>query len=390
MRALRLSMALSVLVFAQQGARADDGLNAIAGKALFERLWVPSPASTDASNGLGPLFNARSCATCHPRASGARVIVQSDGRRDISGAVVRFGDAAGKIDPFYGLQLQTNAVPGIAPEGSAQFVPSFDLQLSGPPLASNMRTSVRLAPSLSGRAAFDNVDDAEILRRADPDDRDGDGISGRANIIGNKIGRFGWKAAHATLKDQVAHAFAIDLGLSSPTSPHPFGDCTIQQKECLGAPTGESALFDGREVSNQMLELVAEYLKSLPPPAPQSYDRGSALFSKSGCAACHTPVLKSRYGSEIHAYSDLLLHDMGPDLDDGVGEPGVASSEWRTAPLTNSYPSGTERRYLHDGSAKTIAEAIAKHGGEASQSRSAFDKLSNPERQNLIDFVMGL
>ncbi|PPC99245.1 MAG: hypothetical protein CTY31_09655 [Hyphomicrobium sp.] len=390
MRALCLSMALSALVFAQQGTRANDGLNAIAGQALFERLWVPSPASTDASDGLGPLFNARSCATCHPRASGARVVVQTDGRRDISGAVVRFGDSAGKVDPFYGLQLQTNAVPGLKPEGSVQYLPTFNLQLNGPRLAADTRKSVRLAPSLTNRAHFDDVDDADILQRADPDDRDGDGISGRANMIDNRIGRFGWKSAHPTLKDQIAHAFAFDLGLSSPTSPHPFGDCTTQQKECLGAPTGESALFDGREVSNQMLELVAEYLKSLPPPAPQADDRGSALFSKSGCEVCHTPVLKTRHGSEIRAYSDLLLHDMGPDLDDGVGEPGVASSEWRTAPLTNSYPSGTERRYLHDGSAKTIAEAIAKHGGEASQSRAEFENLSNQERQNLIDFVMGL
>lgn len=390
MRALSLSMALSALVLAQQGARADDGLNAIAGQALFERLWVPSPASTDASDGLGPLFNARSCATCHPRASGARVIVQTDGRRDISGAVVRFGDSAGKVDPFYGLQLQTNAAPGLQPEGSVQYLPTFNFQLNGPRLTADTRTTVRLAPSLSGRARFDDIDDAEILKHADPDDRDADGISGRANKIQDKIGRFGWKAAHATLNDQIAHAFAIDLGLSSPLVPLPFGDCTSQQASCLSSPTGESALFDGREVSNQMLQLVADYLKSLPPPAPQSDDPGSALFSKSGCASCHTPVLKTRYGSEIRAYSDLLLHDMGPDLDDGVGEPGVASSEWRTAPLTNSYPSGSERRYLHDGSAKTIAEAIAKHDGEASQSRSAFDKLSNQERQNLIDYVMGL
>ena len=390
MSALPLSIFICAVMTTHSLARADDGLNAIAGKALFERQWVPAPASTDASDGLGPLFNARSCATCHPRASGARVITDGDGNQDVSGAIVRFGDATGNVDPFYGLQLQTNAVPGLAPEGSVQFLPRFKMQLSGPPLASNMRTSIRLAPALSGRAAFDDVDDAEILKRADPDDRDGDGISGRANKIGNKIGRFGWKAAHATLNTQIAHAFAIDVGLSSPTSPHPFGDCTAQQASCISAPTGQSAALDGREVSSQMLHLVAEYLQSLPRTTPNPDLSGSKLFTMTGCGACHTPTLKTRAGIEITAFTDLLLHDMGHELDDGVGEPGVASSEWRTAPLKNSYPRGSQRRYLHDGSATTIAEAIGKHGGEADRSRSAFKNLSQQDQKTLIDFVTGL
>ncbi|MBX9683321.1 MAG: hypothetical protein K2X41_05985 [Hyphomicrobium sp.] len=380
---------ISVLICASPSV-SGDGLDAMAGKALFDRLWVPAPASTDASDGLGPLFNARSCATCHAGGGGARVIVHADGQADFLGAVVRFGTSTGAHDPYYGAQLSTQAVPGLASEGSAQFLPSLHMILDGPPLDASIKSSVRLAPSLRGRAAFNDVPDAEILKRADPSDADGDGISGRANIVAGRVGRYGWKAQNPTLDDQIAHAFALDMGLSSPRQPHPHGDCTAAQTACLAAATGESPAFDGREVSNQMIDLVATYLASLAAPARTADAPREQLFAAAGCASCHMPTLNGKNGKPVDAFTDLLLHDMGHQLDDAVGEPGVASSEWLTPSLLDGRGMAGVRRYLHDGSAATIADAIGKHGGEAHASRDAFRKLAPHDRARLLEYVKGL
>ncbi len=387
MRLVVIVLAIAVAVAASR-AGAADGLDAAAGKALFDRIWVPAPSSTNASDGLGPLFNARSCAGCHIDAGGSRV-VKRNGATILAGAVVRFGAASGGRDPFYGLQLQTSAMQGLSPEGSATFLPSFKYKIEGPPLTSGVAAGPRLAPSLAGRAAFGTIPDAEILKHADPDDANGDGISGRVNQLETGIGRYGWKAAHATLQDQIAHAFAIDLGLSSPRAPMPFGDCTAVQTECTAAPTGESVLFDNREVSTVMLDLVAEYLATVRAPDAAKDRAGAALFEKTGCAACHVPEMTSSDGSTVITFTDFLLHDMGRELDDHVGEPGVASSEWRTAPLIakKTYPRDLPPRYTHDGAVKTVEEAIGRHGGEADRSRSAFTALTKADRKRLIDYV---
>lgn len=367
-----------------------DQLDAAAGKALFERQWIPAPSSTDASDGLGPLFNARSCSACHKDGGGARFVVElADGKQKLAGAVVRLGSSSGALDPYYGLQLQTNALPGMSPEADVSFMPKLTIKLLGPPLAPETRMGVRLAPSLIGAAALDSVPDSEIISRADPDDKNGDGIRGRARVTPDGIGRFGWKAAQAALLGQIAHAFAIDIGLSSPLRPLPYGDCTAAETECQNAPNGESPLTDHREVSNVALGIVAQYLTTLKSQAKETKSLGAALFDKSGCATCHVPILTAKDGSKIPAFTDLLLHNMGPELDDGVGEPGVASFEWRTAPLHNRFPRGLLRHYLHDGSAGTIGEAVEKHGGEASTSREAFRNLSDGVRKLLIDYVNG-
>jgi CxxC motif-containing protein (DUF1111 family) len=388
--ALQASLALALFAVAglvPKVARADP-LDAAVGKALFDRQWVPAPTSTNATDGLGPLFTSRSCTGCHARGEGAHVVTREDGSRDIAGAVVRFGRADGTTDPFYGLELQTNAVPGLKPEGTASFLPELKYHLEGPPLGEGVSAGARLAPPLFGRAAFDDVPDEEILKRADPDDRDHDGIKGRANRTAHGIGRYGWKAGQATLVDQIAHAFAFDIGLSSPKQPLPYGDCTSLEKDCLSAANGESPLFDGREVSTTMLGVVASYLKSLR-VKPEASD-AAALFAATGCAACHVPALATKSGRPVPAFTDLLLHDMGPGLDDGVGEPGVKSFEWRTAPLIGGHPKPEERRYLHDGSAATVAEAVAKHCGEAERSRGLFEALAPEDKKRLVDYVNGL
>ncbi|AGK56495.1 hypothetical protein HYPDE_24048 [Hyphomicrobium denitrificans 1NES1] len=389
---LRLWLRVALLIFVIFMPRVADAdpLDAAMGKALFDRTWVPAPASTDASDGLGPLFVSRSCTGCHGRGEGSHVVTREDGSPDIAGAVVRFGRADGSTDPFYGLELQTNAVPGLMPEGSAQYLPKLELNLNDRALANDVKAGVRLAPSLFGRAAFDSVPDAEILKRFDPDDRDGDGVRGRANKTAGGIGRYGWKAAQVTLEEQVAHAFAFDIGLSSPKQPRPYGDCTILQTACLAAPNGESPLFKGRELSGDILRVVAVYLGTLRARHETTDPEAAALFAATGCATCHVPSLATRDGGSIPAFTDLLLHDMGSALDDGVGEPGVKPEEWRTAPLIDGHVREKERRFLHDGSAASVSEAVAKHGGEGARSRDLFEALKPEDKQRLVDYVSGL
>lgn len=385
--ALPLAFCIAGL-FASVREVAADPLDAATGKALFDRNWIPAPSSTNGSDGLGPLFNARSCSSCHGRGGGARVVERPDGVRDIKGAVIRLGHADGTTDPYYGLQLQSDAVPSLTPEARVAFLPKPKFELLGPPLDHGIKAGARLAPSLFGRAAFNDVPDEEILKREDPDDRNGDGIKGRANRTVDGIGRYGWKAAHVTLVDQVASAFAIDIGLSSPKAPLPYGDCTVKETTCLAAANGESPTFEGREITTAMLNVVAAYLVSLRPKPPAT--EGSDLFTKSGCAACHVPELLTRQGKPIPAFTDLLLHDMGPALDDGVGEPGVKSSQWRTAPLIRGDMQSSGHRYLHDGSAADVAEAVSKHGGEAERARKNFEALTEADKHRLIDYVNGL
>jgi CxxC motif-containing protein (DUF1111 family) len=268
------------------------------------------------------------------------------------------------------------------------------LTLDRGPLDVATRQSVRVAPALRGRALLDQIDTEAVLALADPEDRDGDGISGRARMIGAdataKLGRYGWKAGAPHLEDQIADAFAIDLGLSSAERPFPFGDCTEREPDCLGAPTGESARSDYHEITAEMIGMIAAFVASFAPERHIEDDiDGPRLFAETGCAACHVPSLPSTDGGEIAAYTDLLLHDMGESLDDGVGERGAVSAEWRTAPLIGMAETDG-RRYLHDGRAPTIDLAIRAHGGEAEASRALYVALGEAERDALLDFVGGL
>lgn len=390
-------------VFATGGFAAtglDARMAATLGKALFERDWVPAPASTDAANGLGPLFSARSCAGCHAGPTlAARFTPAPEGRVAGRGMVVRFGDADGQPDPLYGHLMQNQAVEGLVPEGRVVLKAAgqegtlgVEVTLGRGPLDPATRQSIRLAPPLAGKALLEHIDAAAVLAHADPDDADGDGISGRPRWVDARgvrvLGRYGWKAGAADLAEQTADAFAAELGLSSARRPQPRGDCTPLEADCLAAPTGESAALGGHELSDEMLAMVAAYLRSLPAPRRGSAEEGSRIFAAAGCAACHAPELASAAGPPVAAYTDLLLHDMGADLDDGVGEPGAGSAEWRTAPLIAV--SGKGRRYLHDGRAPSLDAAIRAHGGEAAGARIRYLALSDADRAALIAFVGSL
>lgn len=353
------------LLCATPGLAAQD-LDARLGAALFDKHWVPAPASTRASDGLGPLYNARSCASCHAGAG--------RGRPDGPARVARVAD------PVYGRQLQDRAIPGHLPEarmairwedvdGLRRPVPAPVLlkgPLSGP-------ISLRLAPPLAGLGALDSVPEAAILARADPEDRDGDGISGRPNWIDGRIGRFGAKAASPDLPDFIATAFATDIGIGSPLRPGGAGDCP----DCTGAPDGRSPAQDGEEIGAEGIRLVAAYLRAR--PARPKTGPGAEVFAAAGCPACHVPALAG-----APAFTDLLLHDMGAGLADGLAEGEAAGAEWRTAPLLDLTPP-----YLHDGRAATIPEAVAWHGGEGAAARSAFATLSEADRDTLIHYLEG-
>ncbi len=377
-----------------------EELDSVAGKALFDRKWVQAPASTDAADGLGPLFNAMSCASCHKNGNGARFST-IDGVLGVAGFVVRLGDAKGAPDPVLGHQLQEHAIPGLMPE--ARIEPylepgpqgltrvlakvTFNDRASSP----GIKQEFRVAPSLLGRGMIARVAPAEIVDRADPDDLDGDGISGRARIIaspdGSRIGRFGLKATGASLADQTADAAMLDMGLSSPLRPLPYGDCTEAQTQCRANANGRSPDFDGEEISRAMVQMVADYVATFQPKPVPANPEGERLLRDLGCASCHVPSLKSETGEPLPVFTDLLLHDMGNELAGAFPDSFATANEWRTAPLIDLAAQKGKRRFLHDGRAATLDEAIRWHGGEAVKAKQRYLELPAEAKARLIGYL---
>lgn len=387
-------LALAALICVVTPVRADTTstpLDAVIGKSLFERIWVSAPASTKATDGLGPLFNARSCAACHPGGGRAEVRVSAEGEVEAPGLVARFTQGTGQVDPIYGRQLQTSAVQGQTPEGRLYKHANGVAvgRLTAGPLHAETHVSGRIAPQLHGLSFLAALDPSLITRHADPDDKNTDGISGRPHWVvdsqGKKhLGRFGWRAAHTSLKSQSAEAFLVDLGLSTSLFPAPAGDCTHAQTECLNGPHGHPTV----EIPDALLDLVTTYLENLSPPEATPDPEGEALFVATGCAACHIPVLTEGAQDVSPAYTDLLLHDLGEALSAPAALTGVAAPEWRTAPLWGmSRAIAQNSGFLHDGRAATISQAIEFHGGEAERARQAFQSLAPADQQVLLTFV---
>ena len=369
-------------------------LDFFAGKALFEKNWIPAPASTTASDGLGPFYNARSCNQCHP----------DGGRGSSENSLVLHID-----DPVYGQQLQKFSVHGLPREAEFLYIESNkknklalrNKQISISRLAfgplQNNSVSARIAPSLRGLALLERIPETALIALADEVDSNGDGISGRVNLITNikgenAIGRFGWKASQATLKIQVSRALSLDLGLGNPDFPSAVGDCTRFQKACFDVPDGNSPHHDNLEANALVVDLLLTYLSELPAPSrvntiEKAAENGADLFWVSGCAACHVPEVEIEKGV-LFPYSDLLLHDMGPGLADQLGEGSAKGAEWRTPPLWSLGKIKSE--FLHDGRAKTLHEAILWHDGEAATARDNYLSLENYELSDLIAFLNSL
>lgn len=378
------------------------------GRELFIADWLPAPHRRTVIDGLGPLFNAASCVDCH--SSTGRVPPLNTDGTTTPAILFRLGKASGQVHPTYGAQLQDKATTG-KPEGTVRWQAStgnpstleYILTLYDKPDLGTFRLGPRIAPQLIGMGLLDLVDTEQILEYSDPNDADGDGISGRPHWItdegtGRQLGKFGWKAINSTLKTQNAGALHQDMGLTS--SIHPQENCTSAQTICSTEPNGGTP-----EVSETSLNAISSFMTALAVPDrrisnQESFDAGARLFDRISCAQCHRPSFTtgnsaqfpSLSGQTIYAYTDLLLHDMGEKLADGVREKNASGSEWRTPPLwgIGLVAQDTNARFLHDGRAASIDEAIRLHGGEGKAAATAYIMLTDSERAQLLQFLNGI
>ncbi|MGH1419716.1 MAG: di-heme oxidoredictase family protein [Hyphomicrobiaceae bacterium] len=406
------------------------------GNAIFRKVWVSSPSSQASSDGLGPLFNARSCQRCHLK----------DGRGhppeanypDDSAVSLIFHlsvpdeeKETTKPDLKYGSQLQDRAIKGHPAEGHVHIryrgktvtlgdgtvvvlrQPTYKIGAPayGKPHVKLM-ISPRVAPQMIGLGLLEAIPDADILAARDPDDENGDNISGRANFVWSlvqkkeRLGRFGWKAGQPSLRQQSAKAFSGDMGLSTTLFPKPSGDCTAFQTACRFAPNGNSPEQGNVEVGDLLMDFVVRYVSNLAVPRRDKANnpevlKGRRIFHDLGCARCHTPSWKTGAhplephlsNQTIWPYTDLLLHDLGEGLADHRPEGKATGHEWRTAPLWGiglTKVVNGHTNFLHDGRARNLTEAVLWHGGEAKAVRDGFVRLSKSDREALLSFLNSL
>jgi len=416
------------------------------GNGFFRRTWVSAPSSTKAADGLGPLFNAKACQNCHVKdgrghpptanfpddtAESMFLRLSIPPRTAEHERLLASGEAKVIPEPTYGGQLQDFAIQGHVAEGRMHVTyeeipvalaggetvslrkPAYTVtDLGYGPLHPETMTSPRVAPPMIGLGLLEAVPEDQITARADPDDADGDGISGRVQRVRDpasgemRLGRFGWKAGEASIDAQNQGAFAGDVGISTPFVPAAGGDCTAAQTACLEAPHGGDPQYAGLEAPAEVTDLVLFYARHLAvPPRRDVGDpavlRGKRLFYESGCTACHTPKFRTAADAEdpafrdqlIWPYTDLLLHDMGEGLADHRPEGRASGREWRTPPLwgigLTEVVSG-HTFFLHDGRARDLTEAILWHGGEAEAAREAFRTMPPEDRAALLRFLNSL
>ncbi len=391
------------------------------GNSLFRSNWVMSPSSVTKLQGLGPTFIARSCSSCHQNDGRSK---PNDNGETSAGLLFRISISKnGKDfyhDPIYGDQIQTNSIMNVASEAEThieyteiknKFYDGEEYVLIKPDykiknlklgnLDGSVVISPRVAPAIIGMGLIESISENDILKHADPEDFDNDGISGRPNFImsnGKKmLGRFGWKANQPTLKDQDAGALLGDMGIT--TSFHPKQNCNTQQIECMNAHNS------GVEMDDDDFNRLVFYTAVLGVPKSrienkEVISKGEILFQNTECIKCHVSEYKTSKNSfkqfshqRISPYSDFLLHDMGDELADNRPDFEANGKEWRTPPLWGiglTKVVNRHMRLLHDGRARGINEAILWHGGEASGAREKYKKLSNSERKILIQFVEAL
>jgi CxxC motif-containing protein (DUF1111 family) len=398
----------------------------VVGNSFFNKNWVIAPSSTTSRDGLGPTFNARSCSTCHFKDGRGR---PPEAGEEFIGILLRLSVPG--ADPHggplgagpYGDQLQTQANADVPVEGVPRVeyseqpgmfadgepyslrVPTYTFDaLAHGPLPPDLLVSPRVAPAMIGLGLLAAIPEADLLARADPEDADGDGISGKPNYVWDvaagapALGRFGWKANQPNVRQQTAGAFLGDMGITS--SLFPDQNCPSGQADCAAAPTGE-----GLEIDDDLLADVTLYASTLAVPARRDVDapevlRGKQLFSAIGCADCHTPRHVTGPSDDpevadqiIFPFTDLLLHDMGEALADGRPDFAATGSEWRTPPLWGLGLVETvngHTTFLHDGRARSLLEAALWHGGEAEAARDELLALPADDRAALVAFLESL
>ncbi len=365
-----------------EGLNSEENTKFLAGDVAFnDEIFT-------AQTGLGPNFVATSCGSCHA----------GDGKGHPFTTLTRFGqsDSTGNQFMAYGApQLQNRAIPGYAPET----------------IPAGATSSKFTPPANTGLGFLAALTDAQILTNADPNDLNGDGISGVPNYIsapfyfspqnfhqlinGKYIGRFGKKAAAIDLLHQTVNAYNQDMGITSDFAPTEPG--------VNGVGVYPSA---DPEVSINTIMNVVFYLRTLKAPIQRDQTNenvlaGKQIFTDLKCAACHMPEWTTGQSDiaalsykTFYPYTDLLLHDMGPGLDDGYTEGSALTSEWRTPPLwglgLSKNSQGGSYYLMHDGRATTMEQAILLHGGEALQSKTMYEVLSDSEKQKLIQFLESL
>lgn len=412
------------------------------GNGFFRKLWVTAPSSTLSSDGIGPLFNARACQRCHikdgrghppegPDDTGVSMFLRLSIPKDETLMDDTQTYLANLPEPTYGTQLQDKSIAGIAAEGRMVIEytpvdvtlgdgsvvtlrnPTYSVSdLGYGPLHPDTQLSPRVAQQMIGLGLLEAIPEADILALADPDDADGDGISGRPNRVWSTqynqwmLGRFGLKAGNETVHSQSAGAFHGDMGLSTPLHPDHAGECMPAQEACRAAPDGRTGHADTLEVPGEVMDLVTFYARNLAVPARRGPNRdevlrGKELFYTSGCTSCHTPkFVTHRLDGQpeqsfqlIWPYTDMLLHDMGEGLADHRPEWEANGREWRTPPLwgigmTEKVSGHTY--FLHDGRARNLLEAILWHGGEAETAKETVRQMSAQDRAALITFLESL
>lgn len=414
------------------------------GDGIFRKLWASSPSSTTSSDGLGPLFNARSCQSCHVKDGRGRPPMAKDeaavslflrlsipAQTEADHALLADLKRTVTPEPTYGVQLQPFSVQGLLAEGRmeisytdmpVQFADGETVMLRKPqyrivdlnygPLHPQAMLSPRVTPPMIGLGLLELIPEADIVKRADPEDIDNDGIAGKANSVWSRaegramLGRFGWKAGMPTIADQTAEAFANDIGLSTPLIPKAsHGECTAAQQACLVMPVGDDPT-EHVEVPKKMFDLTVFYAQHLAVPERRNADapavkRGQALFAAAGCDGCHTPRHVTSHdaakpelsGQTIFPYTDLLLHDMGEGLADNRSEGLANGRQWRTPPLWGIGLTKTVSGHdflLHDGRARGVLEAILWHDGEAATAKNRVLQMSRSERGDLLAFINSL
>ncbi|MEM7738525.1 MAG: di-heme oxidoredictase family protein [Deinococcota bacterium] len=402
------------------------------GNSFFNQNWVTAPASTTARDGLGPLFNARSCASCHFKDGRGRA-PEFSGEAP-TGFLLRLGinerDIYGERspEPYYGMQFQDHAIldvpkegdffidyeeiPGEYPDGTTYSLrkPNYRFEnLAYGEFHPEVVMSGRVANQMIGLGLLEAINEDDLLSWADPNDQDGDGISGRPNWVWDVLnqrmtmGRFGWKAEQPSILQQSSAAFSGDIGIT--TDIFPGAHCAAGQDACLNALSGSNSESEPEIIADDLLK-VTLYSSTLAVPVQRDIDSldvqaGAVLFRDIGCSGCHLesvttgihPTIPALSHQQIRPYTNLLLHDMGDGLADGLSDFQATGREWRTPPLWGIGLFETVNKhtyYLHDGRARNLEEAILWHGGEAEASKDTFKQLSREQREQLLSFLGSL